>query len=175
MLYNSRGRGCPSARAPVIFDFVPSREKDNGIHLQSQNLLRALRSVTSPLTDAKETGCFLPAPCGVLFYHLDEMGAEIEKMNDPEAKLDFQAVEWAAMKLKSVWDSARAEIAESPNVVRYENMWRLFKPGDLVVHTDDFDSEWLLVLTEVKYNFTQASKFPPGPGMPFYDQDRHFF
>lgn len=88
-------------------------------------------------------------PFPSLFYHLDDIRAEIEATHDENAKLDFQALEFISREFEQRWQDAREENTED-GLCSHKNLWKLYNPGDLVVRTDELGSEWLFVLIQLK-------------------------
>jgi hypothetical protein len=89
-------------------------------------------------------------PFPSLFYHLDDIRAEVEATHGEKGKLDFQALEFVSREFEPRWQDAREEKFEEGHCT-YRNIWRLFNPGDLVVRTDELGAEWLFVLIEMRH------------------------
>jgi hypothetical protein len=139
-------------KKPMALLYKIAKEKKM-ITIQSKYLVEAYRKFNKrrPLSSAtnKQVEVIEVEPFPCLFQHMDDIRAEIEALNDEFAKLDFKALEYTAAQFTDRWKEAREEDT-SGGFVSYNNIWTIFKPGDLVLRKDAMGNDWLLVLVDVK-------------------------
>ncbi|KAH8807321.1 hypothetical protein F5884DRAFT_340379 [Xylogone sp. PMI_703] len=90
---------------------------------------------------------------------MKDVEREIHGLNNRKALRDLQYLERVAEEMKPLWEAARYENFAS-GLVSCDLIWKLFHPGDLVVHEDDIGNLWLLVFVEITRR--KESKVTPG-------------
>ncbi|KAH6849843.1 P-loop containing nucleoside triphosphate hydrolase protein [Chaetomium sp. MPI-CAGE-AT-0009] len=133
--------------------FLDVRGEIKVINIQSPHLVRALHKVNEHPSPRKQSQTItLVEPFPSLFDHLEDVREEVGQLDNPKAQADLKALELAVEETDVArrWNAARAELDLDSSVVRFDTLWRLFRPGDLVVHADALGNEWLLTLTEVE-------------------------
>lgn len=83
-----------------------------------------------------------------------------------KAKLDFHALEFVTKEFEQRWQDAREENFEDGHCT-FGTVWKLFKPGDLVIRRDDLGNEWLLVLMSIQER--RDVRQPPEPPWDYVD------
>ncbi|KAI3320957.1 hypothetical protein HD806DRAFT_504100 [Xylariaceae sp. AK1471] len=147
---------------PAIYLEMYGRGK--AIEIRSRHLIEAINKVNKhpSLQKRPETSIELYEPFPLLYDHLEDVGKEISRLDLREADADFKALECAAREVTSRWNTARAENLDS-GFVQFDTLWRLFHAGDIVVHKDDLNNEWLLTLIDVDEKLKQRSSGQAGP------------
>ncbi|KAK3390060.1 hypothetical protein B0H63DRAFT_464718 [Podospora didyma] len=168
------GSGADDSPA-VVFDFEQNGGTSKRIEVHSKHLIAALNKVNKhpSLALPSPVDCIVQAePFPLLYHHLEDVRAEIARLNNPEADIDFKALEFAASTVSARWKAARSADVLGSGFVRYDTIWSLFHAGDLVVRKDDL-GEWVFVLAEVnetKNEVRNADRADFGPSKLLVDE-----
>lgn len=122
------------------------------IEIRSKYLLDAIERVNKhpPLQPTKD--CFTEQePYPTLFHHMDDVKREIDQLSNQDADDHLKALLDVIGYIDPVWNEAREE--NFPNgLVSYNMIWKLFRPGDLVLREDEIGNLWLFVLIQATYS-----------------------
>lgn len=149
---------------------VELRRNKKWLSLQSPALVAAYRKVNKRPQlrkhDKAETITEME-PFPVLFYHLEDIGSEITTSGDESARSDFQALQFVCKEFEDRWADARQEQFED-GFCSYGTLWKLFRPGDLVIRKDELGNEWFLVFVSLEeYKELRPEPQPPNEYMMF--------
>jgi hypothetical protein len=91
----------------------------------------------------------IPAPFAPLYFHHDDM-SKAALGADEQGKQDFEVLEQVYSRhVRNRHEMIRERLDQG--AVLYEDLWALFKPGDIVYLQDEYDQPRLYVLITVKY------------------------
>ncbi|KAH8123348.1 hypothetical protein LI328DRAFT_156945 [Trichoderma asperelloides] len=121
------------------------------ITIRSKYLLDAIKKVNQhpPLQPAKDFFAE-QEPYPTLFHHIDDVKREIAQLGNEDADDHLKILLNAVGHVNPIWNEAREENF-SNGLVSHNMIWKLFRPGDLVLREDDIGNLWLFVLIEISY------------------------
>ncbi|PTB46009.1 hypothetical protein M441DRAFT_207825 [Trichoderma asperellum CBS 433.97] len=130
----------------------------NMIEIRSKYLLDAIKKVNKhpPLQPTKDYFTE-QAPYPTLFHHMDDVKREIAQMNSEEADDHLKILHSAIDYIDPIWNERREENFTN-DLVSYGMIWKLFRPGDLVLRKDDIGNLWLFVLIKTAYSMFQSKE-----------------
>ncbi|KAK1249653.1 hypothetical protein MKX08_009656 [Trichoderma sp. CBMAI-0020] len=126
------------------------------IEIWSKHLVDAIEKVNKhpPLEPTK--GFFSEQePYPTLFYHMDDIKAEIAHMDGQDPQEHLKTLQRELAHVEPIWMEARQE---SSDMVSYDMIWTLFRPGDLVLREDRIGNLWLFVLTDLAYIISRSRR-----------------
>lgn len=128
-----------------------------GIDITSKYLIEAIARFDEQKSIAPESEHFFERePFPILFHCIDDVRDEIAKLNDDEATQDLQNLNSILAGIEPLWKRAREENFDT-DLVSYDMLWKLFQPGDLVLHEDKLGSLWQFSFIKVQYGVTQMA------------------
>ncbi|UKZ63900.1 uncharacterized protein TrAtP1_005121 [Trichoderma atroviride] len=124
------------------------------IEIWSKHLVDAIEKVNKhpPLRPTK--GFFSEQePYPTLFHHMDDIKAEIAEMDGQAPQEHLEALQRDLAYVEPIWMEARQEPSD---MVSYDMIWSLFRPGDLVLREDKIGNLWLLEFINLTYTISQS-------------------
>lgn len=82
---------------------------------------------------------------------MDDIKREINQLSNQEADDHLKRLLDVIGDIDSIWDEARKENFRN-GLVSYKMIWKLFRPGDLVLREDEIGNLWLFVLIQATYS-----------------------